>query len=244
MAFAVCDDCKVLVEENRLPPPFGQSYLCYPVGAAMIPLFFVFLLPIGDYRGWPDHWNVDLNAKIAYLAMLFPAGIVWACVRRHGQYVLALIFFLQLAYPLIANTWMGQGAELLDPRYRSKDPSPGAICVWISAFGLGAGLWHMFLYPERFEPQPVKYRRTFAGFCKSLLLALTLLYLGGLAYGYWRSDEWGLRLQAEVGLWRAGLLGVPLAYFFWSIGSTFQGASHEIAEQEEERRQDNHPPEA
>ena len=243
-AFAVCAECKVLAAEDRLPPPFGQTYLCYPVAATMIPLVFVFLLPIGDYQGWPDHWNVDLNAKIAYLALLFPVAIVWSGVRRHGQFGLALIFCLELAYPLIANSWLGPGAELFNPRNRSGDPSLGAICLWISTLGLGAALWNMLLYPERFGPHPIEYRRTFAGFCKSLLLALTLLYLGGLAYGYWQSDEWGLRLQAEVGLWRAGLLGVPLGYFFWSIGSTFQDASREIAEQDEARGQDNRPPEA
>jgi hypothetical protein len=214
------------------------------VAAALIPLFFVFLLPIGDYRGWPDHWNVDLSARLSYLGMLLPVGLIWSTARRGGQYGLLLIFALLIAYPFMANSWLGPGAKLINPRFRMEDLAIGAGALWLAALGVGAGLKDIFLHPERFEPEPVKYRRSFVGFCKSLLLALTLLYLGGLAYGYWRSEEWGLRLQAEVGLWRAGLLGVPLAYFFWSIGSTFQGVSREIAEQDEARRPDNRPPEA
>lgn len=243
-AFAVCAECKVLAEEDRLPPPFGQTYLCYPVGAAMIPLVFAFLLPIGDYRGWPDHWNVDLNARLSYLAMLLPVGLIWSTARRGGQYVLLLVFALLIAYPFMANSWLGPEARLINPRFRTEDPAIGAGALWLAALGVGAGLKDMFLYPERFGPHPLEYRRSFAGFCKSLLLALTLLYLGGLAYGYWRSGEWGLRLQAEVGLWRTGLLGLPLAYFFWSLGSAFQDTSREIAEQDEIRRQGNRPPKA
>ena len=88
------------------------------------------------------------------------------------------------------------------------------------------------------------YRRTAKGFTLSLVVAAALLYAGGLIAGFVSDGEFGLRQQIEAGIWRAGLLGVPLAYFFWSIGSTFQDASREIAEQDEARRKDNHPPEA
>lgn len=244
LAFGVCAECKVLAAEDRLPPPFGQTYLCYPVGAAMIPLFVMFLLPIGDCRHDPDHWTVDAYAKIAYLAMLFPVGIVWASSRRHGHVWLALIFCLELAYPFLAWAWLGQEAKLFDPRYRSVEPSTGACFLWFSALGLGAGLKDMLFHPERFEPQPIKYRRTFAGFCISLLLTLALLYLGSLVFGYWRMGEWGLHEQKVAGLWRAGLLGVPLAYFFWALVSCLRDVSREIAEQDEIRRQGSRPPEA
>jgi hypothetical protein len=239
-ALGACDECRTKVAEGRLPPPFGQGYLCFPVLAAMCLVAFIFLLPIGDYRGHPDHWNMDLNAKISYLALLFPVGIAWSGVRRYGQYGLALIFCLMLAYPLLAKSCLGAGAELIDPRYHSRNPSTGAICLWISALSLGVGVWDIFTLPGKFGPQPVRYARTGSGFVKALLASLVFIYVGGLAAGYWRSGEWGLREQVHVGLWRTGLLGLPLAYLLWTAGSGIRSMMNEIAEQERSRK--NLPP--
>ena len=243
-ATGTCTRCYDLATNDALPPPPGQHYLCYPIAAGTMFLFPAWLCPIGDYRYGPNHWLMDTNACLAYFTLLFPVAILWLSAQKVGRWGIGLIFLLIIAYPFFANHQLGPTALLMDPRFRTSTPSGGAICLWIGAGALWFGLSAMFQYPERFEPRKVTYRRTAKGFTLSLVVAAALLYAGGLIVGFVSDGEFGLRQQIEAGIWRAGLLGLPLAYFFWSIGSTFQDASREIAEQDEARRKDNHPPEA
>jgi hypothetical protein len=80
----------------------------------------------------------------------------------------------------------------------------------------------MFQYPERFEPRKVTYRRTARGFVLAMMLAATLLYVGGLIAGFVHDGELGLRQQLEAGVWRTGLLTVPLGYFLWTVSSRWR----------------------
>lgn len=56
-----------------------------------------------------------------------------------------------------------------------------------------------------------------------------MIYGGGLLAGYWRDGECGFRQQLEAGLWRTGLLSVPLGYFLWTVSASWR---HGVTRQE------------
>ena len=221
-ATGTCTRCYDLAANDALPPPPGQHYLFPPIAAGSLLLLPVWLCPIGDYRHGPDHWLMDANARLAYFTLLFPFAIIWLSNQKFGRIGIGFIFLLIIGYPFLANHLLGPTAELMDPRFRTSTPSGGAICLWASAVIMSYGINAMFQYPERFEPREVTYRRTAKGFLLSIIAAAALIYAGGLIAGYLRDGEFGLRQQVEAGLWRTGLLTVPLGYFFWAVSSSWR----------------------
>lgn len=224
-----CAACREQTEQAASQWTGPQTYLCYPVVVGMLLLLPVWLCPIGDYRSMPDHLYVDTNARLGYLTLLFPVAIVWFGTRKLGQWGIGLILLLVAIYPFFANLQLGPDALLMDPRFRSKDPSAGATLLWFAALSIGYGLFTMMEFPARFQPAKVKYRRTAKGFLTALVVASAMIYGGGLLAGFWRDGEYGFRQQLEAGLWRTGLLSVPLGYFFWTVSSSWR---HGVTRQE------------
>jgi len=222
MAQGTCVACREQAERAASQAAGPQPFLCYPVASGMLALLPVWLCPIGDYRRMPDHWLVDINARLGYFTLLFPVAIAWFSTLKFGRWGIGLVFLLIAVYPFFANHQLGPDALLIDPRFRTSTPSGGAICLWLSALALLYGLEAMLEHPERFEPAKVTYRRTAKGFLAALAVAATLLYGGSLLAGFWREGEYGLRQQLEPGLWRTGLLTVPLGYFFWAVSSSWR----------------------
>ena len=220
-----CVACRDQAEYVATQGAGPQPYLCPPVASGTLLLLPVWLCPIGDYRHGPDHWLMDTNARLAYFTLLFPVAIIWLSSQKFGRGGIGFIFLLILGYPFFANHQLGTTAILMDPRFRTSTPSGGAIFLWVSALALLYGLEAMFAHPDRFEPMKVTYRRTAKGFLAALTVAAALLYGGSLLAGFWRDGEFGLRQQLEAGLWRTGLLTVPLGYFLWTVSSSWR---HEV----------------
>ena len=221
-ATGTCTRCYDLATNDALPPPPGQHYLCPPIAFGCLLLLPTWLCPIGDYRHEPDHWLVDANARLAYFTLIFPFAILWMSNQKFGRWGIGLIFLLIIGYPFLANHQLGPTALLMDPRFRTSTPSAGAISLWIGAGALWFGLSAMFQYPERFEPRKVTYRRTARGFVVAMMLAATVLYVGGLIAGLVRDGDFGLSQQLEAGIWRAGLLTFPLGYVLWTVSSALR----------------------
>jgi hypothetical protein len=165
---------------------------------------------------------MDTNARLAYFTLLFPFAIIWLSNQKFGRIGIGLIFLLIIGYPFLAHHLLGPTAVLMDPRFRTSTPSGGAICLWGSAVIMSYGISAMFQYPERFEPREVTYRRTARGFILALAIAAALVYAGGLIAGFVRDGEFGLRQQLEAGLWRTGLLAIPLGYVLWTVSSSWR----------------------
>ena len=193
-----------------------------PIAFGCLLLFPAWLCPIGDYRQWPDHWLMDTNACLSYSTLLFPFAILWLSNQKFGRVGIGFIFLLIIGYPFFAKFLLGPTALLMDPRFRTSTPSGGAICLWASALMMSYGISDTFRYPERFEPREVTYRRTARGFVVAMMLAATVLYVGGLIAGLVRDGEFGLRQQLEAGIWRAGLLTFPLGYVLWTVSSALR----------------------
>ena len=212
-----CDECHRLDAEGKLNDPGKLQYESpFTVGAAWI-MYFSFSMTIGDHRGSLDHWHVNDHAKIAYAAMLFPAAILWSCAQKQGAQLLLLIGLSLAVYPFIANNLLGDSALLLEQTRKGISPASGALFVWLASASLLVGVWHIFDNEDRYEPNRIKYDRTAAGFIKAYLFSVSLIYLAGLAVGYWQDGYYGLSIQLKAGQWRAPLLAVPLAYFFWTV---------------------------
>lgn len=219
MILRQCDECHRLDAEGRLNSLGKMQYESpFTAGAALV-MYFSFTMMIGDVRGSLDHWQVNEHARIAYVAMLFPAAILWSCAQKNGAHLLLLIGLSLVVYPFIANNLLGDGARLFEQTRNVLSPATGALFVWLAAGSLLIGVWHIFNDEERYEPNRIKYERTAAGFIKAYLISATLIYLGGLVIGYWKQGDYGLSLQVAAGLWRAPFLAVPVAYFFWTITS-------------------------
>lgn len=214
-----CDECHRLDAEGKLNSLGKLQYESpFTAGAALI-MYFSFAMVIGDVRGSLDHWYVNDHAKIAYVAMLFPAAILWSCTQKYGAQFLLLIGLSLAVYPFIANNLLGDGALLFEQTRKGLSPATGACFIWLSAGSLLIGVWHIFNNEERYEPNRIKYERTAGGFIKAYLISAALIYLGGLVIGYWKQADYGLSLQVNAGMWRAPFLAVPVAYFFWTITS-------------------------
>jgi hypothetical protein len=215
----MCDECRRLGAEGRLNDPAKLQYESpFTVLAAWI-MYFSFTMMIGDVRGSLDHWQVNEHARIAYVAMLFPAAILWSCAQKNGAHLLLLIGLSLVVYPFIANNLLGDSARLFEQTRKGLSPATGALFVWLAAGSLLIGVWHIFNNEERYEPSRIKYERTAGGFIKAYLISAALIYLGGLVIGYWKQGDYGLSLQVNAGMWRAPFLAVPVAYFFWTITS-------------------------
>lgn len=217
-----CTRCYDLAANDALPPPYGQNYLCPPIAFGCLLLFPAWLCPIGDYRQWPDHWLMDTNARLSYSTLLFPFAILWLSNQKFGRVGIGFIFLLIIGYPFFAQYQLGPSAMLMDPRFRTSTPSGGAVCLWVSALMIFYGVSSMFQYPERFAPRQVTYPRNARGFGLSLLAAAALIYGSGLIAGFMQAGEFGLRQQLEAGLWRTGLLMIPLGYVLWTVSSSWR----------------------
>ena len=212
-----CDECRRLDEAGKLNSLGKQQFESPFTAAAALIMYFSFMMTIGDYRGSLDHWHVNDHAKIAYAAMLFPAAILWSCAQKYGAQLLLLLGLSLAVYPFIANNLLGDGAHLFEQTRKGISPAAGALFVWLASGSLLIGVWHIFDNEDRYEPNRINYDRTAAGFIKAYLLSVSLIYLAGLGVGYWQEGDYGLSIQLKAGKWRAPLLAVPLAYFFWTV---------------------------
>ncbi len=217
IAIAQCEDCRRLSDAGKLNSLKSLQYLSPFAAASAWILYFSFLMPIGDCRSSPDHWLVDDHAKIAYTAMLFPPAILWSCAQRYGPQLLLLIGLMLAVYPFGANQFLGDGAQLFAQTRKGFSPATGASFVWLAAASLLVGVWHIFEKGDLYEPNPIKYARSAVGFIKAYVMSFGLIYLAGLGVGFWQHGDHGLTVQLTAGLWRAALLSVPLAYFFWTV---------------------------
>lgn len=212
-----CDECHRLDAEGKLNSLGKLQYESpFTVGAAWI-MYFSFTMTIGDHRGSLDHWHVNDHARIAYVAMLFPAAILWSCAQKYGAQLLLLLGLSLAVYPFIANNLLGDGAHLFEETRKGISPATGACFIWLAAGSLLIGVWHIFDHEERYEPNRIKYDRTSGGFIKAYLISAALIYLAGLGIGYWKQSDYGLSIQVAAGMWRAPFLAVPVAYFFWTV---------------------------
>ena len=212
-----CDECHRLDAEGKLNSLGKLQYESpFTVGAAWI-MYFSFSMTIGDHRGSLDHWHVNDHARIAYVAMLFPAAILWSCAQKYGAQLLLLLGLSLAVYPFIANNLLGDGAHLFKETRKGISPVAGACFIWLAAGSLLIGVWHIFDHEERYEPNRIKYDRTAGGFIKAYLISAALIYLAGLGIGYWKQSDYGLSIQVAAGMWRAPFLAVPVAYFFWTV---------------------------
>jgi hypothetical protein len=212
-----CDECLRLDEAGNLNSLGKKQFESPFTAAAALIMYFSFTMTIGDYRGSLDHWHVNDHAKIAYAAMLFPAAILWSCAQKQGAQLLLLLGLSMAVYPFIANNLLGDGALLLEQTRKGISPASGALFVWLASGSLLVGVWHIFGNEDGYEPNRIKYDRTAAGFIKSYIISAALIYLAGLAIGYWKQGDYGLSLQVTAGMWRAPSLAVPVAYFFWTV---------------------------
>lgn len=212
-----CDECLRLDEAGKLNSLGKLQYESpFTVAAAWI-MYFSCTMTIGDVRGSPDHWSVDTYAKLAYAAMIFPPAILWSCAQKSGKWLLLVIGLLLAGYPFLANHLLGYGAHLFENTRSGISTASGASFVWLAAGAVLVAVWHIFEEEERYEPNKIRYDRTAGGFIKAYLIAAALIYFVGLAIGYWKQGDYGLSLQVNAGMWRAPLLAVPLAYFFWTV---------------------------
>jgi hypothetical protein len=212
-----CDECHRLDAEGKLNSLGKLQYESPFTAAAAWIMYFSCTMTIGDVRGSPDHWSVDAHAKVAYAAMIFPPAILWSCAQKSGKWLLLIIGLLLAGYPFLANHLLGYGAHLFENTRRGISPASGAFFVWLAAGAVLVAVWHIFEGEERYEPNKIRYERTAGGFIKAYLIAAALIYLAGLAIGYWKQGDYGLSLQVTAGMWRALFLAVPLAYFFWTF---------------------------
>jgi hypothetical protein len=213
----MCEECRRLGAEGKLNSLGKLQYESPFTAAAAWIMYFSCTMTIGDVRGSPDHWSVDAHAKVAYAAMIFPPAILWSCAQKSGKWLLLIIGLLLAGYPFLANHLLGYGAHLFENTRRGISPASGAFFVWLAAGAVLAAVWHIFEEEERYEPNKIRYDRTAGGFIKAYLIAAALIYLAGLAIGYWKQGDYGLSLQVTAGMWRALFLAVPLAYFFWTF---------------------------
>jgi hypothetical protein len=213
----MCEECRRLGAEGKLNSLGKLQYESPFTAAAAWIMYFSCTMTIGDVRGSPDHWSVDAHAKVAYAAMIFPPAILWSCAQKSGKWLLLIIGLLLAGYPFLANHLLGYGAHLFENTRRGISPASGAFFVWLAAGAVLVAVWHIFEGEERYEPNKIRYERTAGGFIKAYLIAAALIYLAGLAIGYWKQGDYGLSLQVTAGMWRAPLLAVPVAYFFWTV---------------------------
>ncbi len=213
----MCEECRRLGAEGRLNDPAKLQYESLFTAAAAWIMYFSCTMTIGDVHESPDHWSVDTHAKLAYAAMIFPPAILWSCAQKSGKWLLLVIGLLLAGYPFLANHLLGYGAHLFENTRRGISPASGAFFVWLAAGAVLVAVWHIFEEEERYEPNKIRYDRTAGGFIKAYLIAAALIYFVGLAIGYWKQGDYGLSLQVNAGMWRAPLLAVPLAYFFWTV---------------------------
>ena len=213
----MCEECRRLGAEGRLNNPAKLQYESPFTAAAAWIMYFSCTMTIGDVRGSPDHWSVDTHAKLAYAAMIFPPAILWSCAQKSGKWLLLVIGLLLAGYPFLANHLLGYGAHLFENTRSGISTASGAFFVWLAAGAVLGAVWHIFEEEERYEPNKIRYDRTAGGFIKAYLIAAALIYFVGLAIGYWKQGDYGLSLQVNAGMWRAPLLAVPLAYFFWTV---------------------------